>query len=52
MKKLAYYKGCPASLSAKELAAKSGFGTPARMNRAFTRELGIPPRTYGALHKA
>ena len=40
------------SLSAKELAAKSGFGTPARMNRAFTRELGIPPRTYGALHKA
>jgi len=40
------------TLSAKELASLSGFGTPARMNRAFTRELGMPPRTYSALHGA
>lgn len=38
------------ALSAKELAREAGFGTPARMNRAFERELGMRPRTYEALH--
>lgn len=37
-------------LSAKELAVAAGFGTTARMNRAFVRELGMTPRTYGAIH--
>lgn len=35
--------------SAKAVAARSGFGTPARMNRAFTRELGVKPREYRLL---
>jgi transcriptional regulator GlxA family with amidase domain len=41
-------------LSAGEVASKSlaetcGFGTPARMNRAFARELGVKPREYRLL---
>ena len=35
--------------SAKTIAARAGFGTAARMNRAFTRELGIKPREYRLL---
>jgi transcriptional regulator GlxA family with amidase domain len=39
------------SPSAKTLAAHSGFGNPARMKRAFVRELGIAPRDYRILHE-
>lgn len=35
--------------TAKTVAADSGFGTAARMNRAFTRELGVKPREYRLL---
>jgi transcriptional regulator GlxA family with amidase domain len=35
---------------AKTVAAASGFGTSARMQRAFVRELGMAPREYRALH--
>jgi transcriptional regulator GlxA family with amidase domain len=35
--------------TAKELAAIVGFGTPARMKRAFERELGLGPREYRLL---
>lgn len=34
----------------KEIAEESGFGTVARMDRAFGRELGMPPRTFRLLH--
>lgn len=36
--------------SAKALAAQCGFGNPARMRRAFEREIGIGPREYKTLH--
>ena len=39
-------------LPAKTLAARSGFGTPARMRRAFERELGMSPAAYRSLHAA
>lgn len=39
------------SPSAKVLAHHSGFGNPARMHRAFVRELGIAPRDYRVLHE-
>jgi transcriptional regulator GlxA family with amidase domain len=38
------------SMSAKALADACGFGNPARMKRAFQRELGIGPREYAVLH--
>lgn len=38
------------TLSSKLLAARSGFGNVARMNRAFERELGMSPREYALLH--
>ncbi len=38
------------SMPAKALAAASGFGTPARMKRAFQRELGLGPRDYKVLN--
>ena len=34
----------------KTLAASCGFSSPARMKRAFERELGIAPRAYRLLH--
>jgi transcriptional regulator GlxA family with amidase domain len=34
----------------KSLAAACGWGTAARMNRAFARELGMSPRAYRLLH--
>jgi len=37
-------------LQAKRVAVESGFGTLARMNRAFARELGMSARDYRALH--
>jgi transcriptional regulator GlxA family with amidase domain len=37
-------------LPAKTLAARSGFGTAARMRRAFERELGMSPAAYRSLH--
>ena len=37
-------------LPVKTLAVSAGFGTGARMNRAFARELGMSPRAYRALH--
>jgi transcriptional regulator GlxA family with amidase domain len=36
----------------KELAIECGFGSVARLNRAFGRELGMTPRDYRALHAA
>ncbi|MDD9970943.1 MAG: helix-turn-helix domain-containing protein, partial [Myxococcales bacterium] len=36
---------------AKEVADQSGFGTVARMTRAFDRQLGVPPREYRLLHR-
>ena len=36
---------------AKELARLSGFGSAARMNRAFARVLGMTPREYRLLHR-
>jgi AraC-like DNA-binding protein len=41
-----------ADLPLKALAAKSGFGSAARMNRAFARALGMGPREYRLLHAA
>jgi len=38
-------------LPAKELAEKCGFSSPARMKRAFERELGLGPRQYRLLHQ-
>jgi transcriptional regulator GlxA family with amidase domain len=38
------------SMPAKALAAASGFGSPARMKRAFQRELGLGPRDYRVLN--
>jgi transcriptional regulator GlxA family with amidase domain len=38
------------SMSAKALADACGFGNPARMKRAFQRELGMGPREYAVLH--
>ena len=38
------------SVAAKRLAVECGFGTTARMNRAFDRELGMAPRAYRDLH--
>jgi transcriptional regulator GlxA family with amidase domain len=35
---------------AKTVAANSGFGNSARMQRAFVREMGMAPREYRALH--
>lgn len=35
---------------AKTVAAASGFGSSARMQRAFVRELGMAPREYRTLH--
>jgi transcriptional regulator GlxA family with amidase domain len=40
------------ALPAKTLAAQCGFGNPARMRRAFVRELGLDPKEYRALHSA
>jgi transcriptional regulator GlxA family with amidase domain len=37
-------------LAVKALAADCGFGNPARMKRAFERELGMSPRDYRVLH--
>lgn len=39
-------------LPAKALAATCGFSSPARMTRAFERELGLGPRAYRLLHTA
>jgi transcriptional regulator GlxA family with amidase domain len=36
---------------AKVVAADSGFGNRARMQRAFVRELGMSPRDYRTLHR-
>ncbi|MDB4962486.1 MAG: AraC family transcriptional regulator [Myxococcales bacterium] len=38
-------------LPAKTLASTCGFTSPARMKRAFERELGIGPRAYRFLHE-
>ncbi len=40
----------PGGRSLKELAASAGFGSPARMNRAFERELGLSARAWLVLH--
>lgn len=37
-------------LPCKSLAQSCGFGSTARMNRAFDRELGLTPRAYRVLH--
>lgn len=37
-------------LPAKTLAVTCGFSSPARMTRAFERELGLGPRAYRLLH--
>jgi transcriptional regulator GlxA family with amidase domain len=39
-------------LPVKTLAAQCGFGSAARMTRAFERELGVGPRAYRVLHAA
>jgi len=39
-------------LQAKPLAATCGFGSPAMMNRAFRRELGVLPREYRLMFRA
>lgn len=39
-------------LPAKRLAIQCGFGNPARMNRAFARELGMSPKAYRMMHAA
>jgi transcriptional regulator GlxA family with amidase domain len=36
-------------LGAKTIAARSGFGSPARMTAAFERSLGMTPREYRLL---
>jgi transcriptional regulator GlxA family with amidase domain len=41
-----------ADLPAKELAVKCGFGSTARMNRAFSRALGMTPAAYRTLFRA
>lgn len=38
------------SMATKELAVSCGFGTVARMKRAFRREMGMAPREYKMLH--
>ena len=38
-------------LPAKSLADAAGFSSPARMKRAFERELGLGPRQYRLLHQ-
>jgi AraC-like DNA-binding protein len=38
------------AMPAKALAAACGFGSPAQLNRAFERQLGIGPREYRVLH--
>lgn len=38
-------------VSGKELAAACGFGTTARMNRAFERSLGMSPASYRTLFR-
>jgi transcriptional regulator GlxA family with amidase domain len=38
-------------LPQKTLANQSGFGNPARLRRAFGRELGMAPRDYRVLHQ-
>lgn len=38
------------AIPAKQLAVDAGFGSTARMNRAFARELGMHPRAYRTLH--
>jgi transcriptional regulator GlxA family with amidase domain len=40
------------ALPAKTLAVQCGFGNPARMRRAFSRELGLDPTEYRALHSS
>jgi transcriptional regulator GlxA family with amidase domain len=35
---------------ARFVAADCGFGNPARMKRAFERELGMSPRDYRVMH--
>jgi transcriptional regulator GlxA family with amidase domain len=40
------------SLPAKALAVQCGFGSAARMRRAFERELGVAPREYRLLFSA
>jgi transcriptional regulator GlxA family with amidase domain len=42
-------RGAAAPL-AKTVAAAAGFGSSARMQRAFVRELGMAPRQYRTLH--
>lgn len=37
-------------MGTKVIAAKAGFGSPARMARVFKRTLGIGPSEYAALH--
>jgi transcriptional regulator GlxA family with amidase domain len=37
-------------LAVKALAADCGFGNPARMKRAFEREIGMSPRDYRVMH--
>jgi transcriptional regulator GlxA family with amidase domain len=39
-----------ADLPIKSVAADTGFGSAARMNRAFSRALGVGPRAYRLLH--
>jgi transcriptional regulator GlxA family with amidase domain len=39
-----------ADVPTKTLAARCGFTSPARMKRAFARELGVGPRAYRLLH--
>jgi transcriptional regulator GlxA family with amidase domain len=39
-------------IAAKALADACGFGSSTRMNRAFTRQLGLGPRAYRVLHGA
>ncbi len=41
-----------ATRAAKTLAAQCGFGSTARMKRAFQRELGVAPREYRWLFSA
>jgi transcriptional regulator GlxA family with amidase domain len=37
-------------IPSKTLAAQAGFGNATRMRRAFSRELGLDPKEYRALH--
>ncbi len=38
------------AMGTKAVAAKAGFGSPARMARVFKRTLGVGPSEYAALH--